>query len=205
MRRFTFKALVVSMAMAFALPAAQAARAHKDAEGSKSARVQAKAKVASSRKAKVIHATLTTKRHAAAQRVAYRVAFASAMAGVPPVLTAGDLAGLNLTRDPLDLNSSVALVLDQSTNEVLFEKNAGISLPIASITKLMTSLVVVEANQDLDDEFREPRSVGARPPFSRRHPCLRQRHEREGARAGHEQFAVRRFHRPEQRQRVQRP
>ena len=81
MRRFTFKALVVSMAMAFALPAAQAARAHKDAEGSKSARVQAKAKVASSRKAKVIHATLTTKRRAAAQRVAY----ASAMAGVPPV------------------------------------------------------------------------------------------------------------------------
>ncbi|MEO0319087.1 MAG: hypothetical protein RL404_2764 [Pseudomonadota bacterium] len=149
MRRFTFKALVVSLAMTFALPAAQAARAHKgkDAEGGKSARLHAKSAVASKARAKVIHANLSPKRRAVAQRVAY----ASAMAGVPPVLTAGDLAGLSVTRDPLDLNSSVALVMDQSTNEVLFEKNAGVSLPIASITKLMTSLVVVEANQDLDE------------------------------------------------------
>ncbi len=147
MRRFTFKALVVSLAMAFALPAAEAARAPKDADGRKSARVQAKGKLASSTKVRVVRASLHSKRHLATQRVAY----ASAMAGVPPVLTAGDLAGLNLTRDPLDLNSSVALVMDQNSGEVLFEKNAGISLPIASITKLMTSLVVVEANQDLDE------------------------------------------------------
>ncbi|MDE2049250.1 MAG: peptidase S11, partial [Betaproteobacteria bacterium] len=32
----------------------------------------------------------------------------------------GQLAGLHGTHDPLDLKSSVALVLDQSTNEVLF-------------------------------------------------------------------------------------
>lgn len=80
-----------------------------------------------------------------------RAAYASAIAGVPPLLTAGDLAGLNLTRDSLALQSNVALVLDQSTNEVLFEKNSSVALPIASITKLMTSLVVVEANQDLDE------------------------------------------------------
>ncbi len=147
MRRFTFKALIVSMAMVVALPAAQAARTHKDAGGGKASRVQAKAGATSKSRVKVIHANLSTKRRAAAQRVAY----ASAMAGVPPVLTAGDLAGLSLTRDPLDLNSSVALVMDQATGEVLFEKNAGVALPIASITKLMTSLVVVEANQDLDE------------------------------------------------------
>jgi len=82
---------------------------------------------------------------------AQRVAYAKAVLGVPPLLTAGDLAGLNLTRDPLDLQSNVALVLDQSTNEVLFEKNSSVALPIASITKLMTSLIVVEANQDLDE------------------------------------------------------
>ncbi len=70
---------------------------------------------------------------------------------VPPVMTAGDLAGLNLTRDPLDLKSNAALVLDQSTAEVLFEKNSQVALPIASITKLMTSLVVVEANQNMDE------------------------------------------------------
>ena len=70
---------------------------------------------------------------------------------VPPVMTAGDLAGLNLTRDPLDLKSNAALVLDQSTAEVLFEKNSQVALPIASITKLMTSLIVVEANQNMDE------------------------------------------------------
>jgi D-alanyl-D-alanine endopeptidase (penicillin-binding protein 7) len=66
-------------------------------------------------------------------------------------MSAGDRAGLNLTRDPLDLASSVALVLDQGSGEVLFEKNAGVALPIASITKLMTGLIVVEANQNLDE------------------------------------------------------
>jgi D-alanyl-D-alanine endopeptidase (penicillin-binding protein 7) len=67
--------------------------------------------------------------------------------------TMGDLAGLNLVRDPLDLKSNVALVLDQANAEVLFEKNAGVALPIASITKMMTGLVVVEANQDMDEEL----------------------------------------------------
>ena len=69
----------------------------------------------------------------------------------PLVPSMGDLAGLNLTRDPLDLKSSVALVLDQSNSEVLFEKNANVALPIASITKLMTGLLVVLAHQDMDE------------------------------------------------------
>ena len=63
--------------------------------------------------------------------------------------SAGDAAGLNLTRDPLALASNVALVLDQSNSEILFEKNANVALPIASITKLMTGLVVVLAQQDM--------------------------------------------------------
>jgi D-alanyl-D-alanine endopeptidase (penicillin-binding protein 7) len=81
------------------------------------------------------------KRRAVHQRVAYRPA--------PPVLSAGDLAGLNLTRDPLMLHSNVALVLDQSNAQVLFEKNSDVALPIASLTKLMTALVVVEAQQNM--------------------------------------------------------
>ena len=84
--------------------------------------------------------------------VAYqRLAFAPAIPVVPPVISAGDLAGLNLTRDPLELKSSVALVLDQTTSQVLFEKNSSVALPIASITKLMTALVVVEAKQDMNE------------------------------------------------------
>ena len=85
------------------------------------------------------------------QLVYQRVAPLPMLPVVPPVVTAGDLAGLNLTRDPLDLKSNAALVLDQSTAEVLFEKNAQVALPIASITKLMTSLVVVESNQNMEE------------------------------------------------------
>ena len=69
----------------------------------------------------------------------------------PPRLSMGDRAGLNLTRDPLDLASSVALVLDQNSSEILFEKNSNVALPIASITKLMTGLIVVQANQDMNE------------------------------------------------------
>ena len=66
----------------------------------------------------------------------------------------GDIAGLSRTPDPLALRSNVAFVLDQNSSEVLFEKNANVALPIASITKLMTGLVVVKAKQDLDEVLR---------------------------------------------------
>jgi D-alanyl-D-alanine endopeptidase (penicillin-binding protein 7) len=63
----------------------------------------------------------------------------------------GDLAGLSHTPDPLALKSNVAFVVDQNSAEVLFEKNASVALPIASITKLMTGLVVVQAGLDMDE------------------------------------------------------
>ena len=63
----------------------------------------------------------------------------------------GQLAGLHSTPDALDLKSGVALVLDQDTNEVLFSKNSQAVLPIASLTKLMTAVVVTEANLPLDE------------------------------------------------------
>jgi D-alanyl-D-alanine endopeptidase (penicillin-binding protein 7) len=68
------------------------------------------------------------------------------------------LAGLHHTDDPLDLKSSVALVVNQDTNEVLFQKNPNAVLPIASITKLMTALITVEANLDLDETLEVERS-----------------------------------------------
>jgi D-alanyl-D-alanine endopeptidase (penicillin-binding protein 7) len=59
--------------------------------------------------------------------------------------------GLRGNQDELNLKSSVALIIDRHTHEVLFEKNAHAALPIASITKLMTSLVVLEAELPLDE------------------------------------------------------
>ncbi len=49
------------------------------------------------------------------------------------------------------LKSSAVLVLDESNNKILFSRNADEAVPIASITKLMTALVVLEADQDLDE------------------------------------------------------
>lgn len=85
--------------------------------------------------------------HAAGKRVsAKRVAHVE-----PPHPSFGQLYGLHDTADALDLKSSVALVLDQDTNEVLFSKNPQAVLPIASLTKLMTALVVTEAKQPLGE------------------------------------------------------
>jgi serine-type D-Ala-D-Ala endopeptidase (penicillin-binding protein 7) len=63
----------------------------------------------------------------------------------------GQLYGLHHTTDPLALKSSVAFVIDQDTDEVLVSKNSEAVLPIASLTKLMTALVVVDARQPMDD------------------------------------------------------
>ncbi|MDB5847628.1 MAG: D-alanyl-D-alanine endopeptidase, partial [Rhodoferax sp.] len=57
---------------------------------------------------------------------------------IPAPQSFGQLAGLHAAGDALDLKSSVALVIDQETSEVLFSKNEQAVLPIASLTKLMT-------------------------------------------------------------------
>ena len=48
----------------------------------------------------------------------------------------------------LSLKSASALVLDQSTGQTLLEKQAGAVLPIASLTKLMTAMVLLDAHLD---------------------------------------------------------
>ncbi len=70
---------------------------------------------------------------------------------VPERPSFGQAYGLHSAADPLDLKSSVALVMDQETNEVLFSKNSKAVLPIASLTKLMTALVVAEAKLPLSE------------------------------------------------------
>jgi D-alanyl-D-alanine endopeptidase (penicillin-binding protein 7) len=48
------------------------------------------------------------------------------------------------------LRSSCVLVEDQQTSEFLVQKNATAVVPIASITKLMTAMVVLDAQMDLE-------------------------------------------------------
>jgi D-alanyl-D-alanine endopeptidase (penicillin-binding protein 7) len=69
----------------------------------------------------------------------------------PARLSYGQLAGLHAVQDDLDLKSSVALVIDQDTQEVLISKNDSAVLPIASLTKLMTGLLISEAKLPMDE------------------------------------------------------
>ena len=86
-----------------------------------------------------------------------RAAAASAAVAATAVAVArpsfGQIAGLHMVNDPLDLKSSVALVVDQDTKEVLLSKNDHAVLPIASLTKLMTGLLISEAKLPMDEQI----------------------------------------------------
>jgi D-alanyl-D-alanine endopeptidase (penicillin-binding protein 7) len=81
------------------------------------------------------------------------------------------LAVQAVARDAHDpkLKSSSVLVIDQANHAVIYAKNTDVTAPIASITKLMTALVVLDAHQPLDqlvqisDADRDP----LKPVFSR--------------------------------------
>jgi len=93
-----------------------------------------------------------TQRPALKKVSAKRAASAGAVATAAPLtLSAGERLGLRESDDPLDLNSSVALVVDQDSGEVLFSKNESAVLPIASLTKLMTGLVIADANLPMEE------------------------------------------------------
>jgi serine-type D-Ala-D-Ala endopeptidase (penicillin-binding protein 7) len=65
--------------------------------------------------------------------------------------------------DGPNLRSASALVLDETHSSVLYSRRADVSAPIASITKLMTVLVVAEAGLPLDEPIQltsEDRIVG---------------------------------------------
>ncbi|MBK4736972.1 D-alanyl-D-alanine endopeptidase [Noviherbaspirillum pedocola] len=114
-----------------------------------------------------VHVNVATRHHSSRHAALPRLVATPAVPVVPAVRTAGDMAGLNLTHDPLALGSNAALVIDQQTSEVLFEKNADVALPIASLTKLMTSMVVVESNQSMDEMLTVTEEDVDREKFSR--------------------------------------
>lgn len=74
-----------------------------------------------------------------------------AQKATPPRLSFGQIAGLHSAADPLSLKSSVALVIDQDTQEILFSKNDHAVLPIASLTKIMTGVIISNANLPMDE------------------------------------------------------
>lgn len=52
---------------------------------------------------------------------------------------------------PLKLGSSVAMVVDQSSGTTIYSHNAANQAPIASITKLMTAMVLLDAGLNMEE------------------------------------------------------
>src|SRR3990167_2648357 len=52
---------------------------------------------------------------------------------------------------PLKLASAKALVINQLTGEIVYAKNIDLPTPIASVTKLMTAMVMLDARLPMDD------------------------------------------------------
>lgn len=139
-----FRLIVTVCFMAFGVATAfQVTAANKDPQTAKSSKAPAKASSKSepkkasksSKKAKTVRTTVTRSSEAV---VAARPSFATAL-------------GLRGQNDDLSLKSSVAMVVNQDTKEVYFEKNPSVSLPIASITKLMTAMVVLDSKLPLEE------------------------------------------------------
>lgn len=66
----------------------------------------------------------------------------------PPIGVAGKPSDPTAS---LGLSATAALVLDPHTSNVVFAKNGDDVLPIASLTKLMTAIVVIEAKQPMNE------------------------------------------------------
>ena len=52
------------------------------------------------------------------------------------------------------LKSTSVLIVDESDSSILYARNSDVAHPIASITKLMTALVVLDAKQPLDEPIQ---------------------------------------------------
>ena len=66
-------------------------------------------------------------------------------------ILANETAALNRDPSNLHLASGSAMVIDLQTDKVLYSINPYVIVPIASVTKLMTAMVVLDAKQSMDE------------------------------------------------------
>jgi serine-type D-Ala-D-Ala endopeptidase (penicillin-binding protein 7) len=121
----------------------------KPADAAKVSQKSAKATVAADDdarpvvKRKRVTYTMNGRHHTVVSRVAYE----------PRQPSVGQAFGLHDTPDALMLRSSVAYVVDQNSLEPLFDKNSHAVVPIASISKLMTAMVVLDSKAPLTEQI----------------------------------------------------
>ncbi|HTJ92153.1 MAG TPA: D-alanyl-D-alanine endopeptidase [Pararobbsia sp.] len=111
------------------------------------------APAAKSDKAEKVATTTRAERRRVHYRMGARASGMSKVAFEPRSPSVGTAFGLHDTPDELALRSSVAYVVDQNTHEVLFDKNSQAVMPIASISKLMMAMVVLDSKAPLDEQI----------------------------------------------------
>jgi D-alanyl-D-alanine endopeptidase (penicillin-binding protein 7) len=136
-----------ALSVALAAPAANAAPAKSSAKRAIVKKLHVEKSAASK---KVVSTRKSVRFQASAKTARYKPA-SIIQALVPAIPSFGQRAGLHSAIDPLGLKSSVALVIDQDTSEVLFSKNGHAILPIASLTKLMTGIIISGAKLPMDE------------------------------------------------------
>ncbi len=119
------------------------------AKNTAKARATASSRSAATRKS--AKAKSSPKRASAKPASAHTVSVKRTTRDAPARPSLGQSMGLHAASDALDLRSSVALVTDAVTGEILYEKNAFAVLPIASITKLMTAIVVLDSQASMNE------------------------------------------------------
>ena len=133
--------------------AAKKAAAKSATKGKVASKAQPTKKAAAKVNVKTRTATASARGKAAPMRVTLRKAAPAVLAVAPASLLADEAdeaLALDASGMPV-LGSSAFYVINQNTGEVLLERNAAAVLPIASITKLMTAMVVLESGQRLSE------------------------------------------------------
>nr|WP_262925065.1 D-alanyl-D-alanine endopeptidase [Pseudomonas protegens] len=91
-------------------------------------------------------------------RVKIRLSILSLLFAVSGTLIAHSVDASETTAAPRDTSqlhiaSGSALLLDLQTNKVIYSSNPDVVVPIASVTKLMTAMVVLDAKLPLDEHI----------------------------------------------------
>lgn len=121
--------------------------------------IASRAPIPSKLRGKQVAAVATATNTATARKVAYRrgavaagVATGAAVAGgsYARAALANESLG-DLKQQQLKLASAMAVVYDEVTGQSLYEKSPQAVVPIASITKLMTAMVLLDRNLSMDE------------------------------------------------------
>ena len=132
-----FLLLSIALTLSFSIPVAWAAQGEGSGESRATittAKAKAKAKAKARAKTRV------------KARIAKRSAYIQRVKHTPSVEQLDESIG-----GELRLASAKALILNQETGEVLYAKSTDLPTPIASVTKLMTAMVVLDARQPMDE------------------------------------------------------